>query len=145
MGKGYTQARYSAPKSSLPHADHATVYQQAVAGADGAKALADAQATDDYVDEVYGAGGDYQTWQDSLGAAENAYELAENGARETLNRNLAAHDTVLRAGLADTFADAMEPETSVVTGTGMVSRSVRTEPIGTPSSARRISRQVGSG
>ena len=84
------------------------VYQQAVAGADGAKALADAQATDDYVDEVYGEGGDYQAWQDSLGATENAYELAESGARETLNRNLAAHDAVLRAGLADTFADAME-------------------------------------
>jgi Ca2+-binding RTX toxin-like protein len=83
-------------------------YQQSATDAAGDVAVANAQATDDYVDEVYGDGGDYEVWQDAIDAAEKDYNLAETAAQDTLDKNLAAHDAALAADLADTYADALE-------------------------------------
>jgi len=83
-------------------------YQQSVTDAQGDQSVADAQAVDDYVDEVYGDDGAYETWQNAVSGAEEAYKLAESAAKETLTKNLAALDAALEAALADTYADALE-------------------------------------
>jgi len=83
-------------------------YQQSVTDAQGDQSVADAQAVDDYVDEVYGGDGAYQTWQDAVSGAEEAYKTAESAAKETRDKNLAALDAALEAALADTYADALE-------------------------------------
>ncbi len=80
----------------------------AAAGAKDEGAVGDAQAQDDYVDAVYGDGGEYDTWQDTVSGAETAYKRAQSGASETLYKNLSAHDAALEAALADTYADEME-------------------------------------
>ena|GEM_PF-5514530 len=83
-------------------------YQQAVTDAQGDRSVADAQSVDDYVDEVYGEDGAYETWQNAVSGAEAAYKTAESSAKETRDRNLAALDAALEAALADTYADALE-------------------------------------
>lgn len=67
-------------------------YQQSAAGANGDGAVGDAQANDDYVDAVYGDGGEYDTWHDTVSGAEAACKLAQSTASETLYKNLSAHD-----------------------------------------------------
>ena len=99
-------AAQTAYDSSLAAADLA--YQQSAADAQGDAAIANAQATDDYVDEVYGQAGDYETWKDALDSAENTYDLARSAAEETRDKNIAALDAALEAALADTYADALE-------------------------------------
>ncbi len=80
----------------------------AAAEADGDAAIDDAEAVDDYIDDVYGEDGDYDTWQSAVTDAESAYETAASSAWSGLQKNLAAHDAALESALADTYAKAME-------------------------------------
>ena len=97
------QAAYDAAVSAAELA-----YQVAAARADGDAAVADAEAVDDYIDDVYGEDGDYDTWQSAISDAESAYETAASSAWSGLQKNLAAHDAALESALADTYAKAME-------------------------------------
>ncbi len=80
----------------------------AAAEADGNAAVADAEAVDDYIDDVYGEDGDYDTWQSAVTDAESAYETAASSAWSGLQKSLTAHDAALESALADTYAKAME-------------------------------------
>jgi hypothetical protein len=67
-----------------------------------------AETDQDYVDAVYGDGGDYDTWQDAVDGAINDFSAAQAAASETFSTNLSAHDAALATTLADSYAAALE-------------------------------------